>query len=47
MSGNTPTLRLEQDTSGSLSARTWDLGGNQTEIVRQGRHEQLERALPD
>ncbi|NJL27864.1 MAG: hypothetical protein HC897_08175 [Thermoanaerobaculia bacterium] len=27
-SGNTPTLRLEQDTSASLSARSWDVSGN-------------------
>jgi hypothetical protein len=32
MSGNTPTLRLEQDGSGGLSPRTWDIGANNTEL---------------
>ena len=32
MSGNTPTFRLDQDTSGGLSARTWDVGANNTEL---------------
>lgn len=32
MSGNTPTLRLEQDGSGGLSARTWDVGASQAEL---------------
>jgi hypothetical protein len=30
MSGNTPTIRLEQDGSGGLTARTWDVGANNT-----------------
>ena len=28
-SGNTPTLRLEQDGSSGFTAQTWDLGGNE------------------
>lgn len=30
MSGNTPTIRLEQDTSDGLSTQTWDIGANNT-----------------
>ena len=30
VTGNTPTIRLEQSTSGGLSARTWDVGANET-----------------
>ncbi|HEX7185092.1 MAG TPA: hypothetical protein VF756_24905 [Thermoanaerobaculia bacterium] len=33
LSGNTPTLRLEQDGTGGLSARTWDIGANHTELL--------------
>lgn len=32
MSGNTPTVRLEQDGSGGLSTRTWDIGASHTEL---------------
>jgi hypothetical protein len=28
--GNTPTLRLEQDTSSGFGAQTWDVAGNET-----------------
>ncbi len=28
--GNSPTLRLEQDTSSGFAEQTWDLGGNET-----------------
>lgn len=28
--GNTPTLRLEQDTSSGFAAQTWDVAGNET-----------------
>ncbi|MEQ8290705.1 MAG: hypothetical protein RIA08_00760 [Roseovarius sp.] len=28
--GNTPTLRLQQDTSSGFAAQTWDLAGNET-----------------
>lgn len=28
--GNTPTLRLEQDTSSGFSSQAWDVGGNET-----------------
>ncbi|KXJ04566.1 hypothetical protein AC249_AIPGENE6224, partial [Exaiptasia diaphana] len=28
--GDTPTLRLEQDASGSFTPQTWDLGGNES-----------------
>ena len=28
--GNSPTLRLEQDTSAGFAEQTWDLGGNET-----------------
>lgn len=28
--GNTPTLRLEQDTSNGFAAQAWDVGGNET-----------------
>lgn len=30
--GNTPRLRLEQDTSGSFASRTWDIGANETNL---------------
>lgn len=30
--GNTPTLRLDQDGSGGFAARTWDVGGNESEF---------------
>jgi Chaperone of endosialidase len=30
VSGNTPTLRLEQDGSSGFSAQTWDVAGNET-----------------
>ena len=30
VSGNTPTLRLEQDGSSGFAAQTWDLAGNET-----------------
>lgn len=29
VTGNTPTIRLEQSTSGGLAARTWDVGANE------------------
>ena len=32
MSGNTPALRLDQDGSESLTARTWDVGANDTKF---------------
>ena len=30
LSGNSPTLRLEQDGSGGFAAQTWDVAGNET-----------------
>ncbi len=30
LSGNTPTLRLDQDGSSGFSAQAWDIGGNET-----------------
>lgn len=37
--GNSPTLRLEQDTSNGFSAQTWDVGGNETNFfVRDATH---------
>lgn len=30
VTGNTPTLRLEQDTSSGFSSQAWDVGGNET-----------------
>jgi hypothetical protein len=30
VSGNTPTLRLEQDSSSGFTAQTWDVAGNET-----------------
>ena len=30
VTGNTPALRLEQDTSSGFTARTWDIAGNET-----------------
>jgi hypothetical protein len=32
VSGNTPTLRLEQDGSSGFTAQTWDLAGNETNL---------------
>ena len=32
LSGNTPSIRLEQDGSGGFPSQTWDLGGNETDF---------------
>jgi len=32
LSGNTPSMRFEQDGSGGFPAQTWDLGGNETDF---------------
>ena len=45
-SGNTPTLRLEQDGSSGFTPQTWDVAGKRGQLLRPRRHQRLDAALP-